>query len=66
MSKYEVLSINLKTKGPEQMSFASLDQAESHERRAKREGRRLVKVVDSPAMREAWKKKAQKAVERLN
>jgi len=47
------------------MTFATFEQAESHERRARRERRRLVKIVDSLVKREAWRKKAKKAIEQL-
>jgi len=58
MARYDVVSINPKTKLLESMPFGTLEQAESHKRTATKEGRLLVEVIDSPERFNAWKKEA--------
>jgi hypothetical protein len=65
MAKYDVLSIDPKTNLLESMPFETLEQAESHRRRARKEGRLLVEIIDSPAQFREWKKKAQETVKHL-
>jgi len=65
MAKYEVLSINPKTQLLELMPFPTLEQAESHHRTARSEGRLMVEIIDSPAQFKEWQRKAQEVVKQL-
>ena len=65
MTKFEVLSINPKTKSPELMPCETLEQAQSQRRIAIGLGRLLVEIVDSHAAHESWQAKAREEIRQL-
>jgi hypothetical protein len=65
VTNFEVLSINPKTRSRERMPFATIEEAESHQRRAQAEGRLVVEIVSSPAEFKEWHEKTKAAIEYL-